>query len=369
MQQWYSAPPGMGIDDERRTEERNSIRRLANRCGLVMLLLLLGMYVVSFGLSFLGANYWKALPGWFTNNFSFSDTANLLLNLIFYLGIIPLLLWYCNRQSKTRLSEYLRFPAMPKKAVWKLVLMGFGVVWAASEAGSFVYMGINSLLEMLFHFQMNTPDVTVDRNPISIAVLVLGSAILAPFFEELFARCGLVGTLRAHGGVFTAIATGVMFGFMHTNFQQVFFAAMMGIYAGFVTYRTRSVWPAILLHFMVNGISVLQSIALSFTDINGITYQEIEYLMRVDPQYLLSQLVPMGMVSLLSLLFLTFGVTGLVVFIKTLIKYPQEFSLPDERRHSLLRTRDKCKIFFASPAIIVFLIFSVLLSCMNAFIG
>lgn len=63
MQQWYSAPPGMGIDDERRTEERNSIRRLANRCGLVMLLLLLGMYVVSFGLSFFGGKLLESPAG------------------------------------------------------------------------------------------------------------------------------------------------------------------------------------------------------------------------------------------------------------------------------------------------------------------
>ena len=59
---------------------------------------------------------------------------------------------------------------------------------------------------------------------------------------------------------FTAIVTGILFGFMHTSFQQVYFAAMMGIYAGFVAYRTRSVWPTILLHFIVNTISAVQVI-------------------------------------------------------------------------------------------------------------
>ena len=368
MQQWYDAPSGMGIDWEKLTKEKNSIRQAANRCGLVMLLLLLGMYLVSFSLGYFGGELWTLLPDWITQSILFSDAANLLLNLIFYLVIIPLLLWYCNRQSGTRVSEYLRFPAMTKKAVWNLVLMGFGVVWASSEAGSFVFTGINTLLERLFDIRMNTPDVIVERNPVSIAVLVLRTAVLAPFFEELFARCGLVGTLRAHGGVFTAIAVGVMFGFMHTNFQQVFFAAMMGSYAGFVTYRTRSVWPSILLHFLVNGISVLQTIALSFTDISGFSYEELEYLLRVDPHYLLTQLVPLGVVSLLSLLFLVLGITGLVTFVRTLIRYPGEFSLPSERRQSLLRTRDKCKIFFSAPAIIIFLVFSVLLSVMNAFL-
>lgn len=365
MQQWYT--PFDPIEMEKVRKDREEIRRLANRCGAVMLLLLAGMYLVSFGLSFFGVAFWQLLPGWITQNFSFNDLGNLLLNLIFYLGIIPLLLLYCNRQSGTRVADYLWFPNMPKKAVWKLVLMGFGVVWAASESGGLVYNGLNALLEYLFHIQMRSPDVLIERNPVSIVVLVLGTAILAPFFEELFARCGLVGTLREHGGVFTAIATGLMFGFMHTSFQQVFFAAMMGIYAGFVTYRTRSVWPAILLHFMVNGISVLQAIALSYTDMSVISYQELEYLINVDPRYLLSQLLPLTAFSLLSLLFLVLGITGLVTFIKTLIRFPREFTLPEEKKKSALRTSEKCKVFLTSPVIVIFLIFSVLLSFLNAF--
>lgn len=367
MEQWYQ-PPTAEVQPETETIKKQ-IKKAANRCGVVMILLLLALYLSSFLFGLFGWRLWQILPEQFTGLFSFLDIANLLLNLLFYVVVIPLLLLYCNRKSGTRLAEYLRFPNMPAKAVWKLVLMGFGVVWAASESSGRAYQGINTLLQMLFGIEMNAPSVTVDCNPVSIVLLILSTAILAPVFEELLMRCGMVGTLRSFGGVFAAIATGILFGFMHTSFQQIFFAAMMGIYAGFVVYRTRSVWPAILLHFMVNTISALQVIALSFSETDPALLMDFEYVAGLEPQMWLGELLPFAVVSLLAILFLVLGIVGLVSFIKEVIRNPREFTLPEERQNSPLRTRDKCKIFFSAPAIIAFLAFSLSLSFINAFLA
>ena len=365
MEQWYN--PNFAEEQFLLSEEKKQIRKASNRCGIVMIILLASLYILSFGIGIVGALLWRFLPNDFTSMFSFADIANLILNLVFYVVISPLLMLYCNMRSGTKLSEYLRFPAMPAKSVWKLILMGIGVVGASSQAGGWVYQGINNILRLTLGIEMRSPDVTVDRNLISVVLLIVSTAIFAPIFEELLARCGLLGTLKAHGGVFASIATGIMFGFMHTNFQQVFFATAMGIYAGFMVYRTRSIWPAIILHFSINMISVLQVIALSFTDISEETL-DILTLMEMEPQQLLIQIGLLGVVSLLSLLLMVLGIIGLVYLIKEIIRYPHEFTLPQEQKRVALRTRDKCRIFLTSPGIIIFLSLSIFLSFLNAFV-
>ena len=89
---------------------------------------------------------------------------------------------------------------------------------------------------------------------------------------------------------------------------------------------------------------------------------------QMEPQQLLIQIGLLGVVSLLSLLLMVLGIIGLVSLIKEIIRYPHEFTLPQEQKTVALRTRDKCKIFLTSPGIIVFLSLSIFLSFLNAFV-
>ena len=98
--------------------------------------MLAAMYILSFGLVFLGGRFWEHLPAVITESISFYDAADLLLNLLLYAAVVPVLIWLCNKKSGVKAADYLRFPDMPAKSVWKLILMGLGVVYVSSVVGN-----------------------------------------------------------------------------------------------------------------------------------------------------------------------------------------------------------------------------------------
>lgn len=357
--------------DPRAEEEKKEIRSAANRCGIILILMLAVMYAVSFGLSALVAVFRGQLLQISKDTVLWNAIFSLGMNLLIYAVLVPILMLICNSSSGVKAADYLRLPELPGREMGKLLIMGLGVVYTASYTGNILYNAANMLLQQLFGITMQSPDITVERNPVSIAVLIVGTAILAPFFEELLVRCGLVGILRKYGCWFTAITTGVLFGFMHTSFQQVFFAMMMGIYAGFVAYRTRSVWPTILLHIIVNSISVIQVILLSFTDLEQIEYLLNNFQSMDSQQFLLElrgimdSILPLAGVELIGLGVLVLGIVGIVKLCREIGRRPREFN-PREGG-SLLRLPEKLKAFFTAPSVLVFFTLSILLSLYNAF--
>ena len=368
----YMQWSNMGQYNWPKENEKQQLRALANRCGVMLIVLLGFMYLISLGFGFLNAvdflpqsirklqedaTLWEAIQ-------------SLVLNLLFYVVAVPLLLWYANRQSNTQVSDCLSFPNMSGKEFWKWVLMGVGVVYTASVTGNIFYSAINYLLNLV-GIPMQSPDVSVSPDIASIMVFTLSVTILAPFFEELLVRCGLVGTLRGYGLRFTAIATGILFGFLHTSFEQVFFAAMIGIYAGFVAAKYRSVWPTIVLHMIINGISNAQAILLSFLDIDlenmmqGFEAGDFSAIRALTPEELLGQFGLLTGIMLLSGLLMTLGIIGMVKLVKEASENPAAFR--DQPTGSLLTLKEKCITFFKAPGVVVFLIISVCLSLLNAY--
>lgn len=360
----------INLYDPQKETEKKEIRAAANRCGVLLIVMLAVMYAISFGMGFLINAFREQLLAISQDAVLWNAIFSMVMNLLIYAAMSPVLIWLCNRYSGARVSEYLRFPSISGRETGKLLMMGLGVVYTASFTGNIVYNAVNAILERLFGIAMQSPDMTVERNPVSIAVLILSTAILAPFFEELEVRCGLVGVLRKHGCWFTAISTGILFGFMHTSFQQVFFAMMMGIYAGFVAYRTRSVWPTILLHIVVNSVSVIQVVLLSFTDYQGII--RLASILEQDPQQFLlefqgmaTEILMFAVVELISLGILVLGIIGIVKLVKEIHRHPREFNPREDCGR--LRLKEKLKTFITAPGVLIFIILSVLLSLYNAF--
>ena len=368
----YMQWSNMGQYNWPKENEKQQLKRIANRCGVLLIALLGFMYLISFAFGFLNASNFlpESVRQLQEDATLWEAIQSLTLNLLFYVVAVPLLLWYANRQSNTQVSEYLRFPDISGKEFWKWVLMGIGVVYAASVTGYIFYSAINYLLNLV-GFPMQSPDVSVAPDIVSIMVFTLGVTILAPFFEELLVRCGLVGTLRSYGFRFAAIATGVLFGFMHTSFEQVFFAAMMGIYAGFVAAKFRSVWPTIVLHMIINGISNGQAILLSFLEIDldavskELAAGDFSTIRSFSPEELLTQFGLLTGIMLLSGLLMVLGIVGLVKLVKETSQHPAAFR--DQPTDSLLTLKEKCITFFTAPGVVVFLVMSVGLSLLNAY--
>ena len=93
------------------------------------------------------------------------------------------------------------------------------------------------------------------NNPLGIISIV----IMAPIVEELLFRGGMQGHLmrKWKNPAWAILVSALIFGLVHGNPVQMFFASILGVVLGWVYYRTGSLLPGMLMHFINNGMSVL----------------------------------------------------------------------------------------------------------------
>ena len=86
---------------------------------------------------------------------------------------------------------------------------------------------------------------------------VLSTAVLPALAEEMVFRGYFLGALRPHGDGIALVLSAFVFGLFHGNILQFPFAFLLGLVFGFVVVQTGSIWPAVLIHFGNNLMSVL----------------------------------------------------------------------------------------------------------------
>jgi membrane protease YdiL (CAAX protease family) len=81
------------------------------------------------------------------------------------------------------------------------------------------------------------------------------TAILPGLCEETTHRGMLLNSFRQKFGVRGALLfSSLMFGLMHLNIAQFFFATILGFFMGLAALVSRSIWPAVIMHFSNNAI-------------------------------------------------------------------------------------------------------------------
>jgi len=82
-----------------------------------------------------------------------------------------------------------------------------------------------------------------------IAVYVI---IAAPILEELMYRGAAMKLLSPVNKTFALVATSLLFGLMHTNFNQIFNGILVGPVFGYIALKSGSIKPSIILHMVCN---------------------------------------------------------------------------------------------------------------------
>ena len=89
-----------------------------------------------------------------------------------------------------------------------------------------------------------------DLSPL-ITLLIVG--FFGPFCEEFTFRGVIYGGLRKSGYLFFAAAlTGVYFGLMHLNLNQLSYALVLGVILSLLVEATGSIWSSVIAHVTVN---------------------------------------------------------------------------------------------------------------------
>lgn len=231
-------------------KERKEIRKLSRISGFSFLCLefLAGImiYIVLYGLMAFGFSEQRAVSiiedPYFIQYFQIVASS--------FMFIVPFTFIY--KLFGFKISKIINFN-LPKTKNWfAIVLMGVGFCSFANIA--------TAIASNFFENYGIDYNVDFGENPqgvFGIILSILATAVVPALVEEFACRGLVMGSLRKYGDGFAVLTSAIMFGFIHGNFQQIPFAFMVGLILGFVTVKTGSIWPAVLIHFYNNFSSVI----------------------------------------------------------------------------------------------------------------
>ena len=155
-------------------------------------------------------------------------------------------------------------------------------------------------------------DYAMDTNPLKVVVMV----ILAPLLEEYVCRKQIIDRTRQYGEKTAVFLSALVFGLLHQNLFQFFYAFGLGLVFAYIYVRTGRLRYPVLLHGIINFMgAVVAPWILSLID--------MEALAAMDPNAppeqvmaLLQQILPgLMLMTLYSMLLIGMSIAGLVLIV------------------------------------------------------
>ncbi len=113
---------------------------------------------------------------------------------------------------------------------------------------------VNNLFGQLFNFKHEL------SNPFDRPLLLFGTVLLAPILEEIIFR-GIIlkGLLTRYTPKYAIILSAIVFGLVHGKPLQIWGAFVLGIFFGWIYYKTNSIGTTILLHSFANFVVLIKT--------------------------------------------------------------------------------------------------------------
>ena len=155
--------------------------------------------------------------------------------------------------------------------LWHLIYWGyfsFGKSPFREVSGKVMLLSIMLVFASMFAFNimaqlLGLPDELAEvMKQMSNNILgCFGIAVLGPILEEVLFRGAIQGYLmRKYNPVVGIVVASVIFGVIHKNPIQIFYATCLGLVFGWMYYRIRSLMPVIIGHVLNNSLAAISMI-------------------------------------------------------------------------------------------------------------
>lgn len=190
---------------------------------------------------------------WFYN----SNFLVFLLSAVLY-GLGTLILYLVTRSLP-------RMPHLPRK---KMRLLQIGGFFCANRGVSFVLSLVGAILAAIAWMVLKGPNgLSQYLEDMGLSLVgawtpamwynMVSICILAPTIEELMFRKLLMEPLRPFGDTVAILYSGIAFGLLHMDIQQITYTIAAGIFLGYIMVRTNNIWYCVLQHFLFNASSFI----------------------------------------------------------------------------------------------------------------
>ena len=172
------------------------------------------------------------------------------------LMVVPLVLYL--KFKNLSIIDSVRFKTLKSTTVWSIILFSLGLIILSDE------------LDRIIQFYIPAPEYIVDLNhllkPESIFdgfLLFFAIVILAPLGEEIIFRGFLQQILEKEWKDSTraVLFTALIFSLIHMNPYWFFQIYILGVFLGFLAWKTNSIIAPLILHGLNNFIALLLSLS------------------------------------------------------------------------------------------------------------
>lgn len=212
--------------------------------GLALSVAVIGMLVLRIIVSFISTDN-------FADTLKVDAIFSITVQLVFFLAVPFSIYKFYGKRSVKQVAE---FSFCGKFRACYLLAIPIGIcVYVVTIGVSSAWMGLirltgynssTSAMPQSFHAEFY------------VAELFL-TALLPAVCEEFIMRGGLLKTIKgSFKTVGCIVFCGIAFGLFHQNVRQVLYTALFGAFAAFLVIRTKSLYPAMIMHFVNNFLSV-----------------------------------------------------------------------------------------------------------------
>ena len=215
------------------------------------------------------------------------------------------------------------------KISFKHVLMSFGIGVCVFLLNLCIASLFNAIILALGYESLpgSSTGGGINASFVNFLLVTFYSAMLPGICEEITHRGMLLNGLKKQGLGKALILSSLMFGLMHLNINQFFYAFVVGLIIGFIVICANSIIPAMIVHFTHNFINTY----LDFASVNGWfggNFYDIINSARLNTS-------PLFMV-LISIVVITGVVTLLAYLIKRLLLERREAQIDAKAREIVL---------------------------------
>lgn len=152
-----------------------------------------------------------------------------------------------------------------------LIVAGLGICFIGNLVTNFFVTAMSSLgFQFASYNYALTAPVNLPKNAFEFICMTFHSAVLPAVFEEFAFRGVVMQPLRKYGDFFAITFSAVLFGLIHGNMTQMPFAIIAGIAIGYASIVSGSLWTGVIIHFLNNFLSLMNSFAREMLSDSGI---------------------------------------------------------------------------------------------------
>ena len=195
------------------------------------------------------------LTEFFPNSDAVAIITSLLSSIAYFLSfLLPVVIFYAISKKKVSYKIAMSLESdvgHPYFCVFVCTISVLAFIIPFSYLNSIIFPVSSDVIDRLFSPEFGEPYM--------LLLGLLSTAVVPAFAEELLFRGLLISNIRPYSEKGAIIISALAFGLMHQNLIQTIYATAAGLALGYIYVKTKSLWTVILIHFVNNFVSVIQS--------------------------------------------------------------------------------------------------------------